>query len=258
MSVVREQDLSTPEVKKLAEGLYARVAIDNMGWADMGGYRLVVDALEQPDEEESVFRAMEETVGTEQVRYLINTHLHGDHTVLNDAFRERLDTEIVNYRQSDIPEDGRWFRGEKRRALVLPLGGCHTPNDCAVWFPEDSVLFAGDLFGWGLIPVSGNLREPNRQRLLSVVDRMIELQPRIVVPGHGPLCGGRELARWRRYFTALVADVKDACARGLSDDQIREQLPPPEDMADWWRFRQWKHDDSLRKVIKAVRRGFLS
>jgi len=247
----------TPEIVTVGEGFCVRQGVDNIAWIDLGEFAVVVDALENTHLEAEVFAAIESTLGAEPVRYLINTHTHCDHVALNGAFQRRYGTEIINQRTVRIPSDGRWFEGSRRKVLMLPLSGCHSNEDCIVWVPRDRALFAGDLFGWGLIPLTRALDAEISGRLLDAYARMIEFDAGVVIPGHGPLCTTAELKRWVEYFNRLIEQVRGAVAAGRDDTQIEREILPPEDMLTWWRFVQWKHEDSLGKVLSAVRHGRL-
>jgi len=248
-----------PEVAKILTidgGFHVRQAVDNMAWIDMGEWALVVDALEQPELEDEVFDAILATLGDRPVRYLLNTHTHRDHTALNDAFARR-GVEIVNARRCEIPPDGRTFEGARRSALMIPMGGCHTAEDCVIRIPQDRVLFVGDLFGWGLIPC-GRLDRKMVTRLVTTYERLIQFDDAsVVIPGHGPLCTTGELKRWVDYFQWLLEEVPRACRAGGSEKDIAARVPPPADMSGWWRFLDWKHADSVAKVAEAVRAGRL-
>ncbi len=246
-----------PKVVAVGEGIHVWQAVDNMAWVNMGEYALVVDALEQPQLEGQVFDAIQSTLGDIPISYLLNTHTHGDHTALNGAFQRRFGTQIINQRTSPLPPEGRWFEGSRRRALMLPIPGCHTQEDCAVWVPDDKTLFVGDVFGWGLIACESGLDVRAAKLLVDTYVRLIEFDAAIVIPGHGPLCTTAELQRWLDYFQWLRAQVVQACGRGQTDEEIARTIAPPEDMKTWWRFLQWKHDDSLRSVLQAVRSGRL-
>ena len=248
----------TPKLIEVGEGFHVRQEVDNIAWIDLGEWALVVDALEQRRLEKEVFDAIGSTIGDKPVRYLLNTHTHGDHVALNAAFQRRFDTEIVNNRGGSIPPDGRWFEGPRRRALMLPMPGCHTEEDCVVWVPDDRALFVGDIFGWGLINLSRELNDDSAALLDDTYKRMIEFDAAVVIPGHGPLCGTAELERWPAYFHWLVGQVSAAIGEGKADGQIMTEVAPPEDMKTWWRFLAWKHEDSVGKVLGAVRRGRLS
>ncbi len=250
-------DADTPKIIPLAEGFYVRQEIDNLTWIDLGDCVLVVDALEKPAAKAEVFEAIESTTGGKAVRYLVNTHSHYDHVALNKAFRKHWGTEIVDYHCCSGDPAGRWFEGPKRRVQMLHLPGCHTEEDCIVWAPDDKVLMVGDIFGWGLIPLTTNLRPEAARLLLDTHAKLIDLGAETVVPGHGPLCTTETLQRWVEYFTWLSRESVRLIAAGRSDPEIAEHLAPPEDMTSWWRFLAWKHEDSVMKVIKAARRGWL-
>lgn len=243
----------TPKLLELADRLWVRQEIDNIGWADMGEFVLVVDALERSELEPEILAQLQKTVGDKPVLCLLNTHTHYDHIALNQVFRKR-GARIINYDTESIPETGRTFGGGDRRALMLPLGGCHTREDCVVWFPNDGVLFVGDIFGWGLIPWDRILSAQKRDHILETYRRLIELGAVSVVPGHGPVCTTRELQRWVEYFEWLLERVSHACDQDLADEVIfREIVPVPDDMRSWWRFVEWKHEDSVKKILRAVR-----
>ncbi len=246
----------TPTIITVADGFYIRQAVDNIAWIDMGSYALVVDALEQPELEEEVFAAIRSTLGDLPVRYVLNTHMHYDHVALNDAFRRSFGAEVINQQNSSISPDGRWFEGSRRRALMLPTPDCHTAEDCCIWVPDDRALFVGDIFGWGLIPLTRRLNDDSAKLLRDTYARLIEFDATTVIPGHGPICTTAELRRWVEYLGWLGEQVVSRCRQDLSDAQIVQEITPPEDMAHWWRFLLWKHKDNLEKVISAVRRGW--
>lgn len=247
----------TPKLIKLADGVFVRQAVDNISWFDLGGKTIIIDALEDRGEADAVFAALSETIGETPVACVINTHTHGDHVALNKKFRKHFGAEIINARTADIPPEGRWFEGPRRRALMLPMGGLHTDEDCVIHLPDDDVLFTGDLFGWGMIPLVRGLNTETMQRLERVYDRLISFDADTIVPGHGPTATTAELRRFIRYLHELRQQSRAGVDAGRGDDEILAELTPPEDMADWWRFTEWKHDSSARKVVRAVRRGKL-
>ncbi len=254
---MNEDPCAIPELVRIAEGFHLRNAIDNIAWFDLGGELAVVDALEEERLAGEVFDAIASTVPQTPVRYVFNTHTHYDHVALNDAFAQRWGAEIVNAETTDLPDEGRTFRGPKRSARMIPMPGCHTQTDCAVWVEPDRVLFVGDLFGWGLIPLTVNLRPETREHLLATYRRLIDFQADLVIPGHGPLCDTDTLRRWVAYFQDLAARARQGAASGLDEREIAQRLEPPQDMRDWWRFVQWKHEDTAAKLAKSAKRGWL-
>ena len=254
---MKTSDADTPKIIKVADGFYVRLEVDNIAWIDLGDCALAVDALERAELAEEVFDAIASTIGAKPVRWMLNTHTHYDHVALNDAFRRRYGSEIVNRLAGGLPPEGRWFEGPKRRVQMLPMPGCHTDEDCIVWAPTDKALFVGDIFGWGLINLSAPLTDQTAELLVETYGRLIDYGASAVIPGHGPLCATAELKRWVDYFLWLRREVSQAIAGGKTDKQIAGQLAAPADMKTWWRFVQWKHEDSVTKVIGAIRRGRL-
>jgi cyclase len=246
----------TPHVAKIAEGIYVRLAVDNLAWIDLGDCLLVIDALEEAHLEAEVFAAIASTAAPGEppkpVRYVLNTHGHYDHVALNEAFVRRWNAQVIVQPSAALPQEGRWFEGPMRKVLMQPFPGCHTAEDCIIWAPGERVLFTGDIFGWGLIP-STRLDDKTARLLVESYQRLIAFDPAVVVPGHGPTCGRAELARWIEYFRWLVGRVLAAAAAGKNEAEIRAEVRPPDDMKSWWRFAKWKHEDSVTRVMAAIR-----
>jgi glyoxylase-like metal-dependent hydrolase (beta-lactamase superfamily II) len=247
-------DADTPKILQPVPGVWVRQEIDNIAWIDLGEDLLVIDALERPELEEEVLRSIQETTGGKPVRTVVNTHTHYDHVALNPAFVETF----VNARTRVLPTTGLAVGSESRPATVIPMPDCHTPEDCIIFLPKDSVLFVGDIFGWGLVPWDRPLTQAKADHIRKTYQQLIAREANVVVPGHGPLCTTDHLRRWLRYFDELIETIHAARSDGASRREIRDDtVPPPEDMADWWRFLQWKHEDSVKKVSQAVVKGSL-
>ena len=127
------------------------------------------------------------------------------------------------------------------------LGGTHTPWDTILWFPNAKVLHIADLFGWGLIPCRPTPEKV--ARLHEVLDRMLQFDAQAVICGHGPVTSIEHMSRFKTYFEELLQKVPPLAAKGLSLDEIEAQIPPPDDMKDWWRFAEWKHHKNLEMII---------
>lgn len=71
-----------------------------------------------------------------------------------------------------------------RSVSLIPVGHAHTPGDLAVFDPLTETLFTGDLASNGLVPV---FRDADSGGWLRALQQLRELNPRRVVPGHGPV-----------------------------------------------------------------------
>ncbi|MHC4562731.1 MAG: MBL fold metallo-hydrolase [Planctomycetota bacterium] len=245
-----------PQVTEIADGVWVRVEVDTIGWIDLGEWGVVIDTHEDLGVESALLGAIARTLGNKPVRYVLNTHTHYDHICLNKSFLETYGSEIINQDTTPMPSAGRWFKGSRRRVLIQPMIGCHTPEDCVVWVPDCKILFVGDIFGWGLINLMGRLDERSVPEILAVYDKVVNYGAETIVPGHGPVCTPAELARWVEYFKWLHGEVLRHVEAGSSDGQILAAVAPPEDMHDWWRFLQWKHEHSVERMITSIRDGW--
>jgi glyoxylase-like metal-dependent hydrolase (beta-lactamase superfamily II) len=188
------------------------------------------------------------------IRYVVDTHLHGDHTGGNAAFA--ADGAVLvghrNLKASMAAGTTNALTGAKtppapaaalpsrtysdrleltvkgRRAELIHMPAAHTGGDTAVWLPGADVLAAGDI-------VSTGARYPNIDvgdggginGMIAAVDaylRMIDARTKIV-PGHGALMTREDLVAYR----AMLSDARDAVrklkAAGQSEDQAVAARP---------------------------------
>ena len=200
-------------------------------------------------------RAAVALLSEQPVQFVINTHLHGDHTGGNDAFgaagaviiahenvRKRLGSDQVN------PTTGAPIPARARDALPVitfadqaslhfndddlqftHLPDAHTETDIVVRFRKANVLHMGDLFVGGFPYIDGNsggtldgLIRAHETVLASVDDATR------IIRGHGPLGNKAEL---QAYHDMLVV-VRDRIARLVrakkTQDQVVEARPTKE------------------------------
>jgi glyoxylase-like metal-dependent hydrolase (beta-lactamase superfamily II) len=114
------------------------------------------------------------------------------------------------------------FNGERELggATAIECGAAHTASDSVVWLPGDRVLFTGDLVGVGSHMNLTRGHPP--ENWIAILDRLAGLEPRHVVPGHGPPAGPESLATVRRYIETIVE-----LAAKPGDREI------PAEYADW-------------------------
>ncbi len=118
--------------------------------------------------------------------------------------------------------DERIHIGVSGRPLELILvGPAHTPGDAIVWVPDVRVVFAADVAFIGVTPVmwAGPLRN-----WLAALDTIATLQPEVVVPGHGPVCGLPELDALGRYWRWLETSARPHFANGMSAYEAAEAI----------------------------------
>lgn len=173
-------------------------------------------------------------LGATPVKFLINTHYHGDHTGGNENFgkkgalifaQENVRVRLKEGRAGENPiapaarealpvvtyDQGLRLNVNGDTVDVMFLGGGHTDGDSVIFWREDNVVHMGDLYfkisGYPYIDVSSGGNVFNAMNSLDAVIRMIDDQTK-VIPGHGPMSNKAELVAYRAMIGDAVARVK--------------------------------------------------
>lgn len=117
-----------------------------------------------------------------------------------------------------------------RVVQLRPAGRAHTKGDQVITVPDAGVMFTGDLaetaqfaiFPW-YPPYD---RDVSGARWIGVLQRLIDENPRVVVPGHGDIGGPERLTDVRDYLTELRDETWRRRSARLSLDTIIKQVRP--------------------------------
>lgn len=177
------------------------------------------------------------SVTDKPLKYLINTHAHGDHVGANVVLekqvsaiiahanvRKRMVTEQAKLdpaKRGGLPELALGSEDANERARLnihldgieihlLHLGPGHTDGDVMVGVPSALVLHMGDLFFLGMLPFIDTQGGGSFDGLVAQVASVAAWLPdgARIIPGHGPVCGKKELLRYRDFLKAVQAHVK--------------------------------------------------
>jgi glyoxylase-like metal-dependent hydrolase (beta-lactamase superfamily II) len=112
---------------------------------------------------------------------------------------------------------------------LIYSGGAHSPEDLLMYVVDDRLLYCGDLIFAGRLPFVGNADSAG---WMTAMDRMIALDPAVVVPGHGPVSHdvARDLAGTRDYL-AYLRETMGRAAKEL------EPFDTAYASTDWSKFR---------------------
>jgi cyclase len=214
------------------------VAVGNAGFVDLGGEMLVFDAHVSLTAGRELRAAAEKHA---PARAVVLSHWHGDHVYGAGAFdatvvatartaelmRERTaqrlaefkaapledfaDTPFAELARTELPtlelrhpdetfDSERTFSGSTRSAQAITYGGGHTLSDAFLWLEDERIVFAADLVVSNGQPWVG---DGEVDQWLVILERIAELKPETIVPGHGPVTGPEAIDVMRRYLEAL-------------------------------------------------------
>lgn len=209
---------------------------------------IVIDTLPFPEETHAMIDFLER-LGRGEIRYLINTHWHGDHTNGNSLFEraqlvghalcaeallelgaralaeaKESSPELLEEARLRVPDitfdQGDMFLhlGEKSLQMVLTPG--HTPDSTVVYVREDKILLASDTvmplpyFVWG-----------NREDFITSLGRILEFNLESIVQGHGEVLLRGEIQESIRssikYLNLIHKRVKRVVEAGEGIEALR-------------------------------------
>lgn len=257
------------QVEQLADGVYAIVSpargfpsADNLGWNSNTAFVVTGDGVLMFDtgSSEAIGAALREqirTVTDQPVRWIINSHVHGDHWLGNSAFMADEPEKIMAsditialmkeqgeewlsrfYNMTDgaigtfdlvpardaVTESGTYQFADVE-AYILRSERAHSPGDLALWLPAQRVLLAADVV---YTERAAATFDSNVQGLIAMLDEMLALEPEVVLPGHGPVGDFESVKNMRDYFQTLWNIVEEGYNAGMMDHEIamlaREQM----------------------------------
>jgi len=189
-------------------------------------------ALDAPE-----ITAKVKSITDKPIRYVLNTHQHGDHTGGNEALlassaeiviHKNARANMVTAKQPGLPritfsdETQLFLGGQEVRARHLGRG--HTNGDAVIFFPSERVLHTGDLFVNGGAPFIDYSSGGSLVAWDKTLEQALTYDFDTVIPGHGPVAKKADLAKWRQTLATLRTRAKEACAGGAADASKRLKL----------------------------------
>lgn len=121
------------------------------------------------------------------------------------------------------------FYGPCRPVSLLCYGEGHTESDAILWLPEEKILFAGDLL---LNHEHSWMGDGDPTLWTTYINRLADLHPRLVLPGHGAPGGEEMIPVFQGYLHDVMRLVEDAVVAGKSKEEALA-MPIPGPYQDW-------------------------
>lgn len=106
-----------------------------------------------------------------------------------------------------------------RSIVLIEVGPAHTPGDAIVWVPDRGVLFSGDIVFSGVTPIMWTGPASN---WVAALERISELEPAAIVPGHGPICDLERVQELHGYWSYLLHHVPEGAGDAI--EELTEEL----------------------------------
>jgi cyclase len=200
------------------------------------------------------------------VRFVINTHYHGDHTggnapfansgstvIAQDNVRKRLAAGGIAGNGGSMKMENKpaekaalpiitferdvtvHLNGEDIRALHFPSG--HTDGDAIIFFPKNNVVHMGDDFvryGFPFIDVASG---GSVQGMIDALQKTSAQLPADVkvIPGHGALSNLDDV----REFVKMLKETSDVVQKAIDSHKTLEQMKQEKILASW---QKWSND----------------
>jgi cyclase len=249
-----QQDFSKVEIKttRLANNFYT---LDGQGGTI--GVLTGPDGVFMVDDQFApltgkIVAAIKQVSGGEPIKFVVNTHVHGDHTGGNENLgkmgvvilaRENLRNRLMHPNPAANGTPGVpapavalpmitynglvTFHMDGEEVQLIPIPAAHTDGDTMVRFVNDDIIMTGDFFRSIQYP---NIDRANGGSLNGMIDGLGQVIARSgpntkIVPGHGPMVDRTAVMAHRDMILAIRDRVAKLIEQGKTQDEVLASKP---------------------------------
>jgi glyoxylase-like metal-dependent hydrolase (beta-lactamase superfamily II) len=262
-----QDDYSKVEIKvvKVAGTVYMLQGADAGNIAASVGEDGIVIVDDQYAPLADKIRAALRGITDKPIRFVINTHYHGDHTggnalfqkdapiIAQDNVRKRLaeggkagNLSSVQFDAAPQPREALpiltfdhdmtvHLNGEDIRALHFPSG--HTDGDSIIFFPQSNVVHMGDDFVRYGFPFIDLAAGGSVEGMIAAMEEVVpKLPPDVkVIPGHGDVANLDDV----REYTKMLKETRAAVQNGIKKHKSLDELKKEKVLEPW---KKWSGD----------------
>jgi glyoxylase-like metal-dependent hydrolase (beta-lactamase superfamily II) len=129
---------------------------------------------------------------------------------------------------------------------LIYVGPCHQVGDTIIHVPDEGVLFAGDVIFHQSTPMGWT---GSYEKWFNTLDLIAKLNPKVIVPGHGPVCGIEVIHELRAYLQYVRDESKKHFDQGLTSLEAAKQI-------DFGTYAEWRAPARIYMNVERAYREF--
>lgn len=129
---------------------------------------------------------------------------------------------------------------------LLYVGPAHTAGDTVAFLPDEGVLFTGDVLFSACTPIGW---EGTFEQWIAALQRLADLEPAVVVPGHGPIGDAAALGELKGYLEYVLGEARVHYDAGRSALDAARRI-------ELGRYADWEEPERLAFQVNRAYREF--
>ncbi|HSR08036.1 MAG TPA: MBL fold metallo-hydrolase [Bryobacteraceae bacterium] len=170
------------------------------------------------------------------IKYLLNTHHHGDHASGNVNIRQ-MGIDIIahksiraNFQRIKQPGEPNIVFADQAAVYLggvevqlFYLGRGHTNGDTVIYFPDLKTVHTGDLIIDGM-PVIDYDAGGSAIEFVKTIDNLLKMDFDTMIPGHGRVMHKDDVRAYRARFAEMNRRMRELARKKVPKDQVQAQL----------------------------------